>query len=119
MTDTARYDRRQLGRLLDPHNTASAVWADSAWRSAADVALLMRRGLVAQFQRPKPRGKPMPPHVARANASRARVRVAIEHAFDPLGRSVSGSSSQCGLPRLRQPAVRSRGTSPGPNRRDI
>jgi hypothetical protein len=36
---------------------------------------------VPQFQRPKPRGKPMPPHLARGNASRARGRVAIEHVF--------------------------------------
>jgi IS5 family transposase len=81
VTDAAAHDGRQLGRLLDPHNTASAVWADAAYRSAANVALLARRGLVPQFQRPKPRGKPMPPHIARGNASRARVRVAIEHVF--------------------------------------
>jgi IS5 family transposase len=81
VTDAARHDGCQLGRLLDPHNTASAVWADSAYRSAANVALLARRGLVAQFQRAKPRGKPMPPHLARGNLSRARVRVAIEHVF--------------------------------------
>jgi transposase, IS5 family len=81
VTDAARHDGRQLGRVLDPHNTASAVWADSAYRSAANVALLARRGLVPQFQRPKPRGRPMPPHIARGNAARARVRVAIEHVF--------------------------------------
>src|ERR671919_2467954 len=81
VTDAARHDGRQLGRLLDPHNTASDVFADTAYRSAANVALLARRGLVPQFQRPKPRGKPMPPHLARGNASRARVRVAIEHVF--------------------------------------
>ena len=81
VTDAARHDGRQLGRLLDPHNTASPVWADVAYRSAANVALLARRGLVPQFQRPKPRGQPMPPHLARGKASRARVRVAIEHVF--------------------------------------
>lgn len=81
VTDAARHDGRQLGRVLDPHNTASAVWADSAYRSAANVALLVRRGLVPQFQRSKPRGRPMPPHITRGNASRARVRVAIEHVF--------------------------------------
>jgi hypothetical protein len=42
-------------------------------------ALLARRGLVPHLQRPKPRGRPMPPHIARGNVSRARVRVAIEH----------------------------------------
>jgi IS5 family transposase len=81
VTDAATHDGRQLGRLLDPRNTASAVWADSAYRSAANVALLARRGLVPYLQRPKPRGRPMPPHMARGNASRARVRVAIEHVF--------------------------------------
>jgi IS5 family transposase len=81
VTDAARHDGRQLGQLLDPHNPASPVWADVAYRSAANVALLARRGLVPQFQCPKPRGKPMPPHLARGNASRARVRVAIEHVF--------------------------------------
>jgi hypothetical protein len=38
-------------------------------------------GLVPQFQLPKPRGRSMPPHIMRGNASRARVRVAIEHVF--------------------------------------
>jgi transposase, IS5 family len=81
VTDAARHDGRQLGKLLDRQNTASAVWADAAYRSAANVALLARRGLVPRFQRPKPRGRPMPPHIMRGNASRARVRVAIEHVF--------------------------------------
>jgi IS5 family transposase len=81
VTDAAAHDGRQLGGLLDPHNTASSIWADTAYRSAANVALLARRGLVPQFQRPKPRGKPLPLHMVRGNASRARVRVAIEHVF--------------------------------------
>jgi len=81
VTDAAAHDGHQLGRLLDPRNTASPVWADVAYRSAANVALLVRRGLAPQFQRPKPRGRPMPPHLVRGNASRARVRVAIEHVF--------------------------------------
>jgi IS5 family transposase len=34
---------------------------------------------VPQFQRPKPRGKPMPPHIIRGNATWARIRV--EHVF--------------------------------------
>jgi IS5 family transposase len=81
VTDAASHDGRQLGKLLDPHNTASSVWADTAYRSAANATLLARRGLVPQFQRAKPRGRPMPPHMVRGNASRARVRVAIEHVF--------------------------------------
>jgi transposase, IS5 family len=81
VTDAAAPDGHQLGRLLDPDNTASGVWADTAYRSTANIALLARRGLAPQFQRPKPRGRPMPPHLARGNATRARARVAIEHVF--------------------------------------
>jgi IS5 family transposase len=81
VTDAAAHDGGQLGTLLDPDNTASGVWADTAYRSAANVALLTRRGLVPQFQRPKPRGRRMPSQIARGNATRARVRVAIEHVF--------------------------------------
>jgi IS5 family transposase len=81
VTDAAAHDGRQLGRLLDGDNTARSVWADTAYRSAVNVALLARRGLLPRFQRPKPRSKPMPPHIARGNLSRARVRVAVEHVF--------------------------------------
>jgi IS5 family transposase len=81
VTNAAAHDGQQLSKLLDPANTASSVWADSAYRSAANVALLARRGLVPQFQRPKPRGRRMPSHIVRGNARRARVRVAIEHVF--------------------------------------
>ena len=81
VTDAAAHDGQQLSKLLDPANTASSVWADTAYRSAANVALLARRGLVPRFHRPKPRGRRMPSHIVRGNASRARVRVAIEHVF--------------------------------------
>jgi IS5 family transposase len=81
VTNAAAHDGRQLGNLLDGENTAGSVWADMAYRSTANLALLTRRGLAPQFQRPKPRGKPMPAHLARGNAARARVRVAVEHVF--------------------------------------
>lgn len=38
-------------------------------------------GLKPQFQEKKPRGKKMPVHIARGNATRARVRSRIEHVF--------------------------------------
>jgi IS5 family transposase len=81
VTDAAAHDGAQLGAVLDPGNTASPVWADTAYRSAANVEMLQKRGLKPQFQRPKPRGKPMPRHVARGNAKRARIRSRVEHVF--------------------------------------
>ena len=43
--------------------------------------MLERRGLKPEFQRAKPRGRPMPRHIARGNARRARIRSRVEHVF--------------------------------------
>ena len=71
----------QLEALLDPDNLASGVWADTAYRSQANLKLLVRRRLALQFQRAKPRDKPMPAHIRRGNATRAKVRARVEHVF--------------------------------------
>jgi IS5 family transposase len=81
VTHAARHDNSQLGAVLDPNNSASGVWADTAYRSKGNVDLLHRRGLVPEFQCAKPRGRPMPAHIARGNATRARVRSLVEHVF--------------------------------------
>jgi transposase, IS5 family len=81
ITHAAAHDGGQLGALLDPDNTAGGVWADTAYRSAANLDLLDRRGLKPELQRAKPRRRPMPRHVARGNARRARVRAKVEHVF--------------------------------------
>ena len=81
VTHAARHDGSQLANVLDPANTARGVWADTAYRSQANLALLRKRRLVAQFRRAKPRGKPMPAYIARGNTTRARVRSRVEHVF--------------------------------------
>lgn len=73
----ARHDGAQLGAVVDPANTGSGAWADTAYRSKANLELLDRRGLRPEFQR----AKPMPAHIARGNATRARVRSLVEHVF--------------------------------------
>jgi hypothetical protein len=65
VTHAAAHDGGQLEALLDRDN----------------LALLDRRGLVAQFQRAKPRGEPMPAHIRRGNATRAKVRATVGHVF--------------------------------------
>ncbi len=81
VTNAARHDGSQLGAVLDPGNTGSGVWADTAYRSKANLELLGRCGLRPEFQRAKPRGRPMPNHIVRGNATRARVRSLVEHVF--------------------------------------
>lgn len=81
VTHAARHDGSQLGAVLDPNNTASGVWADTAYRSKANLALLRRRGLTPHLRRAKPQAKPLPAHIARGNTTRSRVRAHVEQVF--------------------------------------
>ena len=58
-------------------NLASGVWADAAYRSKAKLRLLDRRGLTPEFQR----GKPMPGHIGRGNATCAKVCSRVEQVY--------------------------------------
>jgi IS5 family transposase len=81
VTDAAANDGRQLAALIDPENTASPVWADTAYRSKRNEKMLARQGKRSQIHFRKPRGKPMPVTLAKANAARSAVRSAVKHVF--------------------------------------
>lgn len=80
-TDAAAHDGARLADLIDGENTASDVWADTAYRSAKNEAMLADRGLVSQIHRKKPKGRPMAERTRRANARKSAVRAAVEHVF--------------------------------------
>jgi IS5 family transposase len=81
VTDAAQHDSRSFAGLLDPENTASRVWADTAYRTKRNLEVLERRGLSEriQFRRAPRRG--LSEQQAKANASSARIRSGIEHVF--------------------------------------
>ena len=67
VTDAAAYEGARLREgLLDRTNTASAVWADTAYRSKENEAYLARFGFVSRIHRKKPHGRPMPERTRRA-----------------------------------------------------
>ena len=80
-TNAAAHDGARLEDVLDRRNTASDVWADTAYRSEKNEAMLIRRGLVSRIHRKKPKGKPMPERMRIANAQKSKVRSAVEHVF--------------------------------------
>jgi IS5 family transposase len=81
-TDAAAHDGARLREgLIDPNNTASDVWADTAYRSAANERYLDGIGRVSRIHRRKPTGRPLPRHTARANAAKSAVRAHVEHPF--------------------------------------
>jgi IS5 family transposase len=81
VTDAARFDGKMLRDVVTKDNTASDVWADTAYRSQANEKWLKRQGRVSRIHRRKPRGRPMPERTARANAAKSKVRARVEHVF--------------------------------------
>lgn len=82
VSDAARHDGRFLRRgLLDKTNTGSGVWADTAYRSKQNEAFMDKHGFKSQVHRKKPKGKPMPAHIRRGNATRSKHRAPVEHVF--------------------------------------
>jgi IS5 family transposase len=81
VTDAASYDGGQLTRLLDKDNTASTVWADTAYRSERNERHLARSGFLSKVHFRRRPGFDLTPSQAKANAARSRVRSAIETVF--------------------------------------
>jgi hypothetical protein len=83
---TFDFDAEEVWVGEDPANAGRpGVLSQGTYGAKVAVPLILdlldRHGLKPQFQRKKPRGKKMPAHIARGNASRARVRSRIEHVF--------------------------------------
>lgn len=81
-TDAAAYEGRRLREgLLDKTNTASGVWADTAYRSAANEEFMGKNGFVSHVHRKKPKGRAMPGAIRRANNAKSKIRSKVEHVF--------------------------------------
>jgi Transposase and inactivated derivatives len=81
-TDAAAYEGRLLGAgLLDKTNTASGVWADTAYRSAANEEFMDKTGFISHVHRKKPKGRAMAEAIRWANAAKSKIRSRIEHVF--------------------------------------
>jgi IS5 family transposase len=81
VTDAAQHDSRSFAALLDVKNTAGAVWADTAYRTRRNLEILERRGLTERMPFRRPPRRHLSAQRAKANAARARIRSAVEHAF--------------------------------------
>lgn len=101
VTDASRHDGAQLPELLRRDILATGVWADSAYRSKKNEAWLSRHGLVSHIHRKKPKGKPMPEHISRGNATRSKVRAFVEHVFADQKHRMGMKIRTIGLDRAR------------------
>ena len=84
------HDSQKLEDVLDPDNTASGVWADSAYRSAETEAKLAERGMTSHIHRRGSRNTPLTTREEAANKTRSKVRARVEHVFGNQQGSMGG-----------------------------
>ena len=90
MSTASVHDSHKLEDVLDPDNTASGVWADSAYRSAETEAKLAERAMTSHIHRRGSRNKPLTPRQEAANRTRSKVRARVEHVFGNQHNSMGG-----------------------------
>lgn len=81
VTHGARHDGSQLREVVTTNNTASDVWADTAYRSKANEAWLKSKSRVSRIHRKKHKGKPRSEALRAANRTKSKMRSAVEHVF--------------------------------------
>jgi len=80
-TEASRHDSQIFEELLDEDNTCRAVWADSAYRSAAILKTLQKWNMREHIQHKGDRGGPLSTRERQGNRTRSKIRSRVEHVF--------------------------------------
>jgi transposase, IS5 family len=91
VTDASVHDSQALDDILDETNTASDVWADSAYRSAETEAKLADRGLRSRIHRKAHRNRPLSKREQQGNRTRSKIRARVEHVFGAQANDMGGT----------------------------
>ena len=75
------HDGARLPDLVSKENTASGVWADTAYRSKKNEAFLEKGMFKSHIHQKRLPRRPLPERIAKANAKRSKVRAHVEHVF--------------------------------------
>jgi len=91
VTDAAVHDSQVIEDVLDADNTASEIWADSAYRSSEIEEMLAEKGLTSRIHRKGRRNKPLTKREERSNKTRSKIRVRVEHIFGSQSNDMGGT----------------------------
>ena len=91
VTDASVHDSQVVSVILDANNTASDVWADSAYRSVEIEEMLAGKGLTSRIHRKGRRNKPLTKWEEQGNNTRSKVRVRVEHIFGAQSNDMGGT----------------------------
>ena len=91
VTNAAVHDSQVVDDVLDDDNTATDVWADSAYRSAEMEKKLKERGLKSRIHRKAHRNRPLTEREKKGNKTRSKVRARVEHVFGAQANDMGGT----------------------------
>jgi IS5 family transposase len=91
VTDAAVHDSQVIDDVIDDDNTASDVWADSAYRSAEIEAKLAEKGLRSRIHRKAHRNRLLTKRETQANKTRSKVGARVEHVFGAQTNDMGGT----------------------------
>lgn len=91
VTAASVHDSQVVDGILDLDNTASTVWADSAYRSAEIEAKLREKGLKSRIHRKAHHTKPLSTREQQGNKTHSKVRARVEHVFGAQSNDMGGT----------------------------
>lgn len=90
VTDASVHDSQMLDDLIDDRNSSKDFWGDSAYRSEATERVLKQKGYRSHIHHKGRRGRPLSERQKKANKTRSKVRVRVEHVFGFQEQSMGG-----------------------------
>ena len=81
VTSASVHDSNVFEDLLDERNTSRDTWADSAYRTPANIALLSEHKYREHIQRKGYSNHPLPDRQRQGNHTRSKTRSRVEHIF--------------------------------------
>lgn len=94
VTDASVHDSQEFRGLIDPNNSNANVHADSAYRCQEIETELKEAGYRSKIHFRSYRNKPLTKQQKRANHSRSKVRVRVEHVFGHQANSMKAGLIQ-------------------------
>jgi IS5 family transposase len=95
VTDAAVHDSQVHGAIIDPGNSNGDIYADSAYRSAAQEEELKQKGYRSKVNHKGKRNQPLSEFKQKVNKKRSRVRARVEHVFGYQATAMAGKLMRC------------------------
>ena len=95
VTHAAVHDSQVVDEIIDPNNSNGDVYADSAYRSAAQEEKFAADGYRSKVHHKGTKAKPLSEFKQEVNHNRSKVRAKVEHIFGNQMMMMGGKLMRC------------------------